>query len=313
MSAADQRLWAVRGAAQADRNDEESILGATEELMRELMSRNGLEPDDFVSVILTCTDDLNAQFPAVGARAVGLDQVPLLCNRELDVPGAMERVIRVLAHYYAPARGTGPSTSISARRRSCAPTYTRRNDGCLLREAGPDPGLRRRRAGGQGAGVDRRRGDRPARLERVTLGPAPEGDRGDRARRRRGPSLPGSVGVPAAPPDRRPLRGGALRGRALQRLLRDPARGVARPLRARSRAGLRLALVLDIPVFGAAVGGARDPRAARRGRRPRPRRDGHRGHGSDAARPDLQPEQPDRDPRPGCRGSPTSAPACPTT
>ena len=97
------RLWAVRGAVQADQNDEESILSATEELMRELMGRNGLEPDDFVSVILTCTDDLNAQFPAVGARAVGLSQVPLLCNRELDVPGAMERVIRVLAHYYGSA------------------------------------------------------------------------------------------------------------------------------------------------------------------------------------------------------------------
>jgi chorismate mutase len=97
------RLWAVRGAVQAERNDEESILAATEELIRALMDRNQLEPDDFVSVILTCTEDLNAQFPAVGARAVGLGQVPLLCNRELDVPGAMERVIRVLAHYYAPA------------------------------------------------------------------------------------------------------------------------------------------------------------------------------------------------------------------
>jgi chorismate mutase len=96
------RVWAVRGAVQADRNDEESILGATEELMRELMRRNGLEPDDFVSVILTTTDDLNAQFPAVGARAVGLAGVPLLGGREMNVPGAMERVIRVLAHYYAP-------------------------------------------------------------------------------------------------------------------------------------------------------------------------------------------------------------------
>ncbi len=98
-----QRLWALRGAVQAARNDEASILEATEELMRALMERNALEPADFVSVILTCTDDLNAQFPAVGARAVGLDHVPLLCNRELDVPGAMERVIRVLAHYYAPS------------------------------------------------------------------------------------------------------------------------------------------------------------------------------------------------------------------
>jgi chorismate mutase len=96
------RLWALRGAVQAERNSEDAILGATEELMRALMNRNDLEPADFVSVILTATDDLNAQFPAVGARLVGLDHVPLLCNREMDVPGAMERVIRVLAHYYGP-------------------------------------------------------------------------------------------------------------------------------------------------------------------------------------------------------------------
>jgi chorismate mutase len=98
----DERLWAVRGAAQAARNDGEAILGATTALMSELIDRNGLEPSSFVSVIFTCTDDLNAQFPAVAARELGLNQVPLLCNREMDVPGAMERVIRVLAHYYAP-------------------------------------------------------------------------------------------------------------------------------------------------------------------------------------------------------------------
>ena len=98
-----KRVWAVRGAVQAERNDPESILGATEELMRELMRRNSLDPDDFVSVILTTTDDLDAQFPAVGARAVGLGGVPLLGGREMNVPGAMGRVIRVLAHYYAPA------------------------------------------------------------------------------------------------------------------------------------------------------------------------------------------------------------------
>lgn len=96
-----ERLWGVRGAAQAARNDAESILGATRDLMSELMSRNGLGPESFVSVIFTCTDDLNAEFPAVAARELGLDRVPLLCNREIDVPGAMERVIRVLAHYYA--------------------------------------------------------------------------------------------------------------------------------------------------------------------------------------------------------------------
>jgi chorismate mutase len=96
-----ERLWAIRGAAQAGANDEDSILAATRELVSELMARNELRPESFVSVIFTVTDDLNAQFPAVAARELGFGQVPLLCNREMDVPGAMGRVIRVLAHYHA--------------------------------------------------------------------------------------------------------------------------------------------------------------------------------------------------------------------
>ena len=98
-----ERLWAVRGAVQAARNDEESILVATEELMRELIERNGLDSAQMVSCIFTCTDDLDAQFPAVAARALGLDAVPLICAREIDVPGALERVIRVIVHYYSSA------------------------------------------------------------------------------------------------------------------------------------------------------------------------------------------------------------------
>jgi chorismate mutase len=68
--------------------------------MGELMVRNGIAPDQMVSCIFTCTDDLDAEFPAVAARDLGLDRVPLLCTREIDVPGALERVIRVLLHYY---------------------------------------------------------------------------------------------------------------------------------------------------------------------------------------------------------------------
>jgi chorismate mutase len=104
MAAMSERLWAVRGAVQAERNDEEAILGATEALMRELIGRNDLEAERVVSCIFTVTDDLDAQFPAVAARSLGLDQVPLICAREIDVPGAMERVIRVIVHYYADAQ-----------------------------------------------------------------------------------------------------------------------------------------------------------------------------------------------------------------
>jgi chorismate mutase len=99
----DLRLWAVRGATKARSNNPETIIDATEELMRELISRNELTPERMVSCIFTSTHDLNAEFPAVAARKVGLEAVPLLCAREIDVPGAMPSVIRVLVHYYAPA------------------------------------------------------------------------------------------------------------------------------------------------------------------------------------------------------------------
>ena len=95
------RLRALRGATTVDRNDAEAILDGTEELVREVMARNDLSADDMVSCIFTCTNDLDAEFPAVAAREMGLSSVPLLCAREIPVPGALPKVIRVLIHAYA--------------------------------------------------------------------------------------------------------------------------------------------------------------------------------------------------------------------
>ena len=94
------RLYALRGATTVTEDDRDAILKATDELMRELLSRNGLAAEDLVSCIFTLTPDLHAEFPAVAAREMGLSSVPLMCARELDVPGAMPRVIRVLVHCY---------------------------------------------------------------------------------------------------------------------------------------------------------------------------------------------------------------------
>jgi chorismate mutase len=98
----DLRLWAVRGATKAERNDPGAIVEATEELIRELIARNDLVPERMVSCIFTSTHDLNAEFPAVAARKLGLNDVPLLCAEEVDVPGSMPSVIRTLVHYYGP-------------------------------------------------------------------------------------------------------------------------------------------------------------------------------------------------------------------
>jgi chorismate mutase len=95
------KLRALRGAITVDANEADAILDSTEELMRAVLEQNSLEPADLVSCIFTCTRDLDAEFPAVAARRMGLSAVPLLCAHEIDVPGALPRVIRVLVHCYA--------------------------------------------------------------------------------------------------------------------------------------------------------------------------------------------------------------------
>ena len=95
------RLRALRGAVTVAENESEAILAATHDLVREVMERNELRSEDVVSCIFTCTEDLDAEFPAVAARRMGLSTVPLLCAREITVPGALPRVIRLLVHCYA--------------------------------------------------------------------------------------------------------------------------------------------------------------------------------------------------------------------
>jgi len=97
------RLYALRGATTVEVNDAPAILDATEELMLELLGRNALRAEDIVSCIFTLTDDLDAEFPAVAARKLGLSAVPLLCAREVSVPGSLDRVIRVMMHCYGDA------------------------------------------------------------------------------------------------------------------------------------------------------------------------------------------------------------------
>lgn len=89
---------AVRGATQVDQDDRDQVLEATTELLAEVLHRNGLRTEDVISVIFTATPDLHSEFPAYAARQMGITDVPLLCAAEIDVPGAMPRVLRLLAH-----------------------------------------------------------------------------------------------------------------------------------------------------------------------------------------------------------------------
>jgi len=89
----------IRGATTADENTAEAIVAATKELLERIVAANGLKIEDVASIIFTTTPDLNAQFPALAARQLGWHGAALLCAREIDVPGSLERCIRVLIHW----------------------------------------------------------------------------------------------------------------------------------------------------------------------------------------------------------------------
>jgi chorismate mutase len=89
---------AVRGATQIEEDERQQVLDATTELLETVLSRNELTMADLISVIFTATPDIRSEFPAYAARQMGITDVPLLCATELDVPGAMPRVLRLMAH-----------------------------------------------------------------------------------------------------------------------------------------------------------------------------------------------------------------------
>lgn len=89
---------AVRGATQLTSDTREEMLERVAEMVTEVMTVNGLDVDDFISVIFTATSDLVAEFPAYAARRLGFGEIPLLCARELEIAGSMPRVVRMMAH-----------------------------------------------------------------------------------------------------------------------------------------------------------------------------------------------------------------------
>ena len=88
----------LRGATTLDVDTPEHMHERVQALLSEMLSRNGVDHDDLISILFTATDDLHSMFPALAAREMGLGDVPLVCARELDITGGTPRCIRVLMH-----------------------------------------------------------------------------------------------------------------------------------------------------------------------------------------------------------------------
>jgi chorismate mutase len=95
---------AIRGAIQLEVDEREHVLSSTSELVSSVLEMNSLTGDDVISIMFTATSDVHSEFPAVAARELGLGDVPLMCTQELDIVGAMPRVIRLMALVNTPLR-----------------------------------------------------------------------------------------------------------------------------------------------------------------------------------------------------------------
>jgi chorismate mutase len=90
---------ALRGATTVEQDSSLEVIAATAELIKAMMERNQIDKADLVSIIFTATPDITSEFPAAAARSIGISDVPLLCACEIDVKGAIPRVIRILMHF----------------------------------------------------------------------------------------------------------------------------------------------------------------------------------------------------------------------
>jgi chorismate mutase len=96
------RLYAVRGATTIESDTRQQVVEATQALLKELLGRNQIDPERIVSILFTATDDIHSEFPAAAARLMGLNGIPLICARELEVTSSLAtpRCIRLLMHFY---------------------------------------------------------------------------------------------------------------------------------------------------------------------------------------------------------------------
>lgn len=95
----------VRGAITVNENSETEIVAATERLLKIMIDENRIEPDGVASVFISVTEDITAAFPAKALRLfAGWDYVPVMCMREIPVPGSLEKCIRVMLHVNSSSR-----------------------------------------------------------------------------------------------------------------------------------------------------------------------------------------------------------------
>ena len=96
------QVRAIRGATTLEEDTIEQLNERVRTLVSEMMTANRLVPDDLISILFTATSDIGSGFPATAARSLGLDDTPVMCAREMEIPGSLGLCVRVMMHAHSP-------------------------------------------------------------------------------------------------------------------------------------------------------------------------------------------------------------------
>ncbi|WP_404403510.1 chorismate mutase [Jeotgalibacillus malaysiensis] len=89
----------IRGATTVDRDQQDAIVEATLMLLKDMIEKNSIDPEETASVFISATEDISSVFPAKALRKIdGWEYVPVMCMREIPVKDALPYCIRVMVH-----------------------------------------------------------------------------------------------------------------------------------------------------------------------------------------------------------------------
>jgi len=90
----------IRGATTIEFDTKDNLLFATKELLDAILCANpDLKATDIASAFFTVTDDIVSVHPALAARQMGWNQVPMMCACEIPAEGSLPLCMRVLIHW----------------------------------------------------------------------------------------------------------------------------------------------------------------------------------------------------------------------
>ena len=86
----------IRGAITINENTKDEVYLNTEEMLNTIITENSIDIGQIISIVFTATKDIDAAYPAVAARKLGIVDASLMCVQEMYVENSLKMCIRAM-------------------------------------------------------------------------------------------------------------------------------------------------------------------------------------------------------------------------